>query len=251
MHPARVCHVLVYDLADPTPSLCRIKPQSLSDTLFKRHLRCLHVNRQPPLGKAAGLYQSLHNVGIGHGGLCASLCKSCGSWFRACAFRSDLQTAQPIHMRDGAATGTDLDHFDHRDAHRHARPLNEPCCPCDFKLACALRSKMVDQAQFCCGSAHIETEHLTLAGFGGDACSQNSSTGRARFYQSDWQTCGGFHRSHAATSGHHQNWAGQPLIVEAGLKTCQIAGHLWLDISVGDGGRKPVELARLWADLMR
>ena len=28
---------------------------------------------------------------------------------------------------------------------------------------------MVDQAQFCCGSAHIETEHLTLAGFGGDS----------------------------------------------------------------------------------
>ena len=185
MHPARACHVLVNNLADTMRCLCRIKPQSLPDTLFKRHLRCRDVDRQPSFGKAVGFYQPLHHVGIGHRGLGAPLGKGCGAGFRPSAFRPDLQTAQPVHMCDRAAACTDFDHFDHWDTHRHARSLDEPRCPRDFKFSGALRTELVDQAQLGGGAPHVETQHLSLIGFSGNARGQNGPTGGTRFHQPD------------------------------------------------------------------
>ena len=65
--------------------------------------------------------------------------------------------------RDRAAAGADLDHVDHRDAHRDAAALGETIGSRDLEMARLLRGVVVDQRDLRGGAAHVERQRAVVA----------------------------------------------------------------------------------------
>ena len=99
-----------------------------------------------------------HDIGVGHGGMPAAAAVAGRAGLGAGALGPDRDALQRIERGDRAAAGADLDHLDHRDAHRQAAALQEAGGAVDLESARGVRLAVVDQADLGRGAAHVEGE---------------------------------------------------------------------------------------------
>ena len=108
------------------------------------------------------------DIGIGHRGIGAAAAITGGTWLRTGTARPDLDAFQGIDAGDRATTGADLDHLDHRDAHRQAAALHEARRAIDLEGTGLEGATIVDQADLGGGAAHVEREDRRFVAFGGN-----------------------------------------------------------------------------------
>jgi hypothetical protein len=96
---------------------------------------------------------------------------------------------------------------------------------------------------------HIEGKNLGQTTFGRDPCGKNSAASRTRLDQPDRKQRRRLDCGHTTARSHHQDRTSHALGCELIGKRRQICGHQRLDICVGDGGTRSIELPRLWADI--
>ena len=72
-------------------------------------------------GEVVRIDRAQHDIGVGHGRMHAAAAVAGRARLGAGALRPHRHALQRIDARDRAAAGADLDHLDHRDAHRQAR----------------------------------------------------------------------------------------------------------------------------------
>src|SRR5262249_35555799 len=118
VHPRRIRHVLVDDLADTARGELDRQPQRIGHALMYRRLGGGAVERHAPAGKTVRIDAPKQQIGIRYGRVHTAAAVAGRSWVRAGAVRSDGDPLQPVDARDRAAPGADLDHLDDRDAQR-------------------------------------------------------------------------------------------------------------------------------------
>ena len=134
-----------------------------------------------PPAKSSRIDRAQHDIGIGHGRMPAAAAVAGGPRLGAGALRADRDPLQRIEPGDRAAARADLDHLDHRHAHRQARALEEAGGAIDLEQPRGMRLVIVDQADLGRGATHVVAESPRLAGAGRDLRSKNRAAGRARF----------------------------------------------------------------------
>ena len=133
--------------------------------------------------KVVGIEIAQHQIGIGDGGFGAALPVTRRAGISARALRADVQQAQIIHMRDRAATGTNLDEVDARYQYRQPRAALETRHPSTFKTVRHQRLAAHRNTGLGGGAAHIKREYLVDAAVArGIECRQHAAR-RTRFQQ--------------------------------------------------------------------
>ena len=156
MSSGRGCHIFVDNLANAECRQIDIRLQQLCNTLLNGLTRPFQVQRE---GKFLRVNPAERDISIGDRWLASASIVSCGSRFRSRTFGTHLDAFEFIDPGDATATGTDLDHLDNRDPHRQAATFFKTVNTINFKTSRGKRFAIIDQAQLCGGSAHIERQH--------------------------------------------------------------------------------------------
>ena len=182
MHAGGTRHGLVDDFRDACRRALRVGFQRVSQGL-QGSLCLLRIERQRAPSEAGGIEPTEGGVRVGHGGFGTAIAVAGRARDTAGRIGADLDAAQRIEPRDRAATGADLDQFDHRNAHGQAAALHEAIGARDFELARALQLEIVEQGELGRGASHVEGDGLGDGIFGRDRERQDGAAGRARFDQ--------------------------------------------------------------------
>ena len=180
VHARGARHVLRHHLVDGIGRHLRRQPEALGHVPLQRALRRRDVERDGAAGEVLWIDRAQHDIGVGHRGMPAAAAVAGGSGLGAGALRADRDPFQGIEPGDRAAAGADLDHLDHRDAHRQARALEEAGGAVDLEQPRGVRLVVVDQADLGRGATHVVAESPRLAGAGRNLRSKNRAAGRAR-----------------------------------------------------------------------
>ncbi len=191
-----------------------------------------------------------HQVGVGHRRVAAAaVARRAG--IGAGAVGTDRDAREAIDARDRTAARADLDHLDHRDAHRHAAALAEAIRARDLEHARRLRLQVVDQAHLRRGAAHVERQHALHAVLHGDVLRKDRPARRPRLDQPDRKGAAGFHRGEAAARDHQIDGTPQAGGMQIHFQPGEVAGDDGLHIRVGASGAEALVLAHLGRDLAR
>ena len=170
----------------PKPRPARREAERFADLAARWRAAALGVDsRIEPPAKRAGIEPAQHAVGIGDGRPRAAAPVAGGAGLGAGAVRADLDAAQRIDARDGAAAGADLDHLDHRDAQRQAAALHEAIGARDLEWSAhgAARNRSI-RHDLRRRAAHVEGDaRASQPVLGRDRRRQDRAAGRAGFDQ--------------------------------------------------------------------
>ena len=251
MHARGIGHVLLDHLADAEGRKRSVEVEWLADMGVDGGLAEGGLQGDGATGEPVGIDAAQHDIGVGDGGAGAAQGVASGSRVRARALGTDGDALHRIDARQRAAAGTDLDHFDYRDAHGQAAALHEAVAAVDLEAARGHRLAVVDDADLGGRAAHVEGQDAIDAEMLGDPGRQDHAAGGTRFDQADGKTDGGFECGQPATRGHQQQGAGEAGRGHALAQLLQIAGHQRLNIGVGAGGREALVFAQFRADVAR
>src|SRR5262249_34998418 len=116
MHPCRIGHVLVDHLADAECSMLGCKLERSANPLGGCPLGALNIEAHLPARECRRIDAAEHHISICYGGLPTATTVTDGARIGARAVRADDDPSERVDACDRAPTGTDLDHFDDRNA---------------------------------------------------------------------------------------------------------------------------------------
>ena len=166
VHARRIRHVLAHHLVHRVGRHRPGKAERFADLAFQRPIRQLGLQRNGAAGERRRIDHAQCHVGVGHGRQGAAAAVAGGARLGSRTLRPHRDALQRIHLRDRAAAGADLDHLDHRDAHRQAAALQESRGAVDLEHARGMRLVVVDQADLGGGAAHVEGQCAAFAARG-------------------------------------------------------------------------------------
>ena len=133
MHACRVGHGLVHHLRDTVGPGRSIGPEPRADVPLDGSAGQVEIEPQATFGEGVRVEVAGHGIGIGHRQPLAAPSIAGRPGIGARAAGPDAQPGQLVHARNGAATGSDLDHFRDRDPHRQTAAPDEPLRPPDLE----------------------------------------------------------------------------------------------------------------------
>jgi hypothetical protein len=184
-------------------------------------------------------------IGVGHGRLAAAAAIAHGSRIGTRRARPDAQQAVLGDRRDRAAAGADLDHVDDRQLQGQPGAALEAVHAGGLHHRRNLGAGRFDQRRLGRRAAHVERDHLGLAGGGAEEGGRERAAGRPAFeqqYRQGARDCG---RDEASRRMHQPQRPAKAARRERPLELAQIAGHQRLHIGVGAGRRRALVLPQL------
>ena len=136
------------------------------------------VERDRAAGEAVGIDAAQHHVGVRHGRPRAAQPIARRAGVGAGALGPDRDALHGVDAGQRAAARADLDHLDHRDAHRQAGALHEAVAAVDLEAARGHRLAVVDDADLGRRAAHVEAQDAVDAEALGDPGRQDHAAGR-------------------------------------------------------------------------
>ena len=243
MRPACARHAFVHNPADAVGGTSSVRFQRDADAVIDGVRGCVHVNLKLSLGKSFGPNVAQGHIRIGDGRLATAAAEGNRTGLGSRALRSHRQTTQPVHRGNRSAARANLDHFNCRDAHRHARSFDKAHGAPNLELARGLRRRFVNEAKFCRGAAHVERKNFLQSRIARNPRRQYCAPGGTRFHQANRKACRGGKSGHASARRHHQDVARQSFVSKGLRKAFKVTRHQRLHISIGDRGAQTVELA--------
>src|SRR5919108_1183280 len=155
-------HVLVHDLMNSPGNLFHVQTEALSES-GQGLARAVQFERHPATQEKFRIKITEYQISVSHRRLPTTAVITDRARFGARAFWADFQQAHGIYARDAPAAGADLNHVDHRDAHRQPASLSESVHAIDFELMGLQRLAIIDHTQLRRGPTHIKGEKVTMA----------------------------------------------------------------------------------------
>jgi hypothetical protein len=177
-------HVLIHDVADAPGDLGRGELE-LSREAFKRGLCEVFPQLHVAAEEVLGVEVAQDEIGVGDSGPGAALTVARRTRIGAGALGADVEQAQLVHVRDGAAARADLDEIDAGHENRQARAAREAR---DARALEAVRDERFAadrDARFRGRAAQIESEDLGYAVVARRVESREHAADGARFQQQD------------------------------------------------------------------
>ena len=209
------------------------------------------VERHAAAEEEARIVIAEHQIGVGHGRLAAAAAIAGRARIGARRMRADAQKPDLVDRRDRAAAGADLDHVDHRRLDRQARALLEAVHARRFHLGRDGGMSVLDQAGLGRGAAHVERNHIPLAGKLAEEGRGEAAARRARFEETDREGARGLGRNEAAGRMHQPQRAAEAALPQLALEAAHIEVHQRLHEGIGAGGDEALILAELGHHLAR
>ena len=209
------------------------------------------IERHLAAGKSLRIDAAERHVGVGDGRLAAAAAVAHWARLGAGACRADHDAAEPVDAGDGTAAGADLDHLDDRNAQRQARALGETVDACHLEQPRGLRLRLVDEADFRRGAAHVERYDLVEAVLTRDAGGEDRAAGRPGFDEPHRKADGGLGGGDAAARGHQQHRAAEAGTRQFALELADVTAHQRLQVGVGAGRRETLVFAHFRRDVRR
>ena len=243
-------HALDHDLVDAPGGFLDRKAE------WRGHRRdglaCrLEVERHAAAEEEAGVVIAEHQIGVGHGRLHAAHAIAGRARIGAGRMRADLEQADLVDRGDRAAARADLDHVDDGRLDRQARTLGETVDAAGFEHRRDLGAAVLDHAGLGGGAAHVEGDHVLMAGEFAEQGGGEAAAGRAAFEQADREGACRLGRDQAAGRMHQRQRTTEGAGGELALQALEIAAHQRLDIGVGRRGDEALVLPDLGHDLAR
>ncbi len=191
-----------------------------------------HVAAQEILG----IENAQHHVRIRHAGVGATAAIAGGAGVAAGAVRTYFEQPKTVHPSDGASAGTDLNHVDGRDRHRHAAARLEAVASIHFEFADHQRFAVLDEARFCGSAPHVEGHQAVDAVAAGDEPGdQGARRGSRLDHAYRVGTCypGA---DHAAVRQHDQRFACQATVLQRRDKRVEIGSRDWRCVGIDSRG---------------
>src|SRR5918993_5545739 len=148
-------HILVDNLVNAPGDLFdghAESPPKPAESITRRIDIQLHLTAK----KIARIEVAENQIGVGDRWFGAAL--SITNRPRVCAgtFRTYFQKPERIDPRHTAAAGADLDHVDHRNAHRQPAAFSETINPIHLEFMRLERAAILDDTEFGGGAAHVK-----------------------------------------------------------------------------------------------
>ncbi len=207
-------------------------------------LGCLGgVEPHAPAEEIVGAEITEHQVAIGDGRHRAAAAVAGGARRGAGALRPDLERAEAVDRRDGAAArahGVDVEH-----RYRQIAPF-------DLAAAGDQRLARLDQRHVARRAAHVEGDDVRESGRAAQMGARRHPAGRPRKHGGDGAARGGRERRHAAVRLHDVFLPrGDARLGQAPIELTDVAREDRLQIGVDDGRAQPIVLADLRQHLGR
>ena len=116
--------------------------------------------------------------------------------------RPDSEQPDLVDRGDRAAAGADLDHVDHRRLDRQAGPFGEAIDAPGFEHRRDFGAAILDQAGLGGGAAHIEGDHVLVAGEFAEQRRREAAARGTAFEQADRKSARRLERNEAAGRMH-------------------------------------------------
>jgi hypothetical protein len=251
VHARGVGHVLLDDLRHARRVPGRGEPERRADVRRHRPVGGRGVERQRAVREALRVDAPEHEVGVGHRSVDAAAPVRGRPGIGAGAVRPHRDALHAVDARDRATAGADLDHLDHRHAHRKTAALHVPVGARHLERTRALGLTAVDQADLRGGAAHVERQHALERALARDPGREQRAAGGSGLDQPHREARRDLERGEPAARHHQQQRARHAERVQLGAQPEQIALHHRPHVRVGAGGREALVLADLRAHLAR
>ena len=163
MNARRRRHTLGDDLVNAPRGLDGREPERLADAGHRLDGGAA-VERHAAAEKKRRIVKPEHQVGVGDGRLGAAATVACGARVGTGRARADAEQPDLVDVGDRAAARPGLDHVDHRHPDRQAGAALEPMFAGGFHRRGDRDPAALDQAGLGGGAAHVERDHVVLAG---------------------------------------------------------------------------------------
>jgi hypothetical protein len=251
VHARGIRHVLVHQLADAERRVIGFQPERRADPLDDGSFGGGAIERNFAAGESIWIDAAEHHVGVRHGRLRTALPVANRTRLRARAVRPHGDALERVEPRVGAAARADLHHLDHRNAQRQAAAFEKAVNPRHFQHTRGLRPRLVDQADFRRGAAHVERQHLIEPVLPGDAAGEYGARRRPRLDEAHRIANSGLDRGNPAARCHQQQRTGKAGALKLAFQSAEITSHQRLDVGVGAGGGETLVFAHLRRNIGR
>ncbi len=203
------------------------------------------IQRHAAAEEEAGIVVAQQQVGVGHRGLGAAARVARRPRIGARRMRTDAQQSHLVDRGDRAAAGADLDHVDDRRLDRQAGAFLEAMHARRFHHRRDLGAAVLDQAGLRRGAAHVERDHVGMAGGSAEERGGEAAAGGTALQHADREVARGLRRQQAAGGVHEAQLAAEAAGVQLALQLGDVAAHQRLHIGVGAGGVAALVLPQL------
>ena len=248
MDARRGGHVLHHHAVDAPRRVDRAEAE-LSAHVRQRALRRVAIQRHAAAEEEAGIVIAQQQIGVGHRRFRAAARVARRPRIGARRMRADAQQSHLVDRGDRAAAGADLDHVDDRRLDRQAGAFLEAVHARRLHHRCDLGAAVLDQAGLRRGAAHVERDHVRLAGGGTEECGGEAAAGGAALQHADREVARGLGRQQAAGGVHEPQLAAEAARVQLAFQLRDVAAHQRLHVGVGAGGVAALVFPQLGDDV--
>ena len=245
MDPRGIRHVLVDHLGDAESRRLHFQRELRANLNVDRFFSGAHVENDRASREIPSVNLAQHQIGVGYSRARPAQSVAGWAWLRPSTLGAGLDAAQRINRRDGPAASTDLNHLDHGNGDRDARPLGKAVGARHLKSARCARGELLDQADLRRSAAHIVGDHLAKIEAASNVGCKDRAPCRARLDQAHREFRRRLDRHKATTRVDQKHRAPPAHLPKSRLQAQQVIGHQRAHVSVGADRVEALKLAHL------